>query len=1177
METNAMNREKKTCLFLSVFSVAVSACTAAPTFTYADWADSEEVILERVELNGSTSVVVPDNVTAIGQYAFAGCAKMTSVVIPAGVQQIGEGAFFMCSGLTSVKVPDSVTSIGARAFEWCSHLATVTLGAGVSEIGPCAFHDGECSIKKFVVSGQNEAFKVSGGMLLTYDGAELVACPSATKGTVSVPYGVTTILPMAFYDCDSVSSVTFPSTLTEIQSNAFHDCGSITSIALPASVEKVGNEAFRKCKRLATVVVNGESIEIGENAFSDNAALTAIVFAKAATVNEEAFIGTGSKCTIYVPDGSEGWPVEVPGRWNGVPVNYAYTPGTAVALETAYSGYKITGLPKGWKWNSSTGRLTGKMGATFTVTFTKGSKTVKMTIRAGAKPVLSLSAEETGTVTFKGAGAYAANTKVKIIASPKKGYAFAGWYTNDVLIASGASASVIMPKEGLSVVAKTMPLAEDHFSVSAEDVELAVGETIEDGASISCDSGTPYTLAASGLPDGVKLSKNATGEYVFSGKPRKAGIYYAKVSGKNNGGYKMTAVVKFTIGDVTETLASNEDFDISDLSELQTGANVSVMIPLQKRLSVGTVKNVTVTGLPKGLSAKYPFVDAEGDCYLRITGRTMAAGSYKVTATATCTNKKTAKSATRCMVTDRGSFYLAASLAEGSEGRGTVAGGGVYSIGQKVKLTAKPKDAKKYFFARWEIDSVENAGALSSATYTFDSAEASGPVDALAYFVTKAEDEISLTADGEMYADGAGVSVVAEVSSVTKPVVKASGLPAGIKWNASSLKLYVADVAKLLPGTRVVTLTAKNASGNTATAKVKVFVPNITSAVDNGRLLDLDTSDEGYLLNAGMSVNYSLTADLEIEVASGWVLSLSGLPSGWKYNAKTGRISGVTTKVGPVAVTFTVKKGKTTDKATATFNLQGLPDNIVGSYVGSEVTTYPKNKGTEFGTLAMTVTAGGKISGSYTVGGDKTSFSATGVTYDEENKVYKASATGKVDGKTKKFAIVLTPGGEATFSGTISSNEKVKSEYMLRDPWKSPDVEKSSLPVFAGTVTATVPNLYGSWHYNNQKGELTLAFGANGTVKATFKTPKGSVVGNMQITSLDSKHKGFLVVGISPNKKKKVSGLYGYIRFRLDVNEDNQVTGVTLADYPWSSFGWKSPSEEPYGVWSDEEFPNDGD
>ena len=336
METNTMNRERKHRLFLlAFFSVAVSACTAAPTFTYADWADPGEVILERVELNGSTSVVIPDNVTAIGQYAFAGCDKMTSVVIPEGVQQIGEGAFFMCSGLTSVKVPDSVTSIGARAFEWCSSLATVTLGAGVSEIGPCAFHDGECSVKKFVVSGLNEEFKVSGGMLLTYDGTELVACPSATKGTVSVPDGVTTILPTAFYDCDSVSSVTFPSTLTEIQSNAFHDCGSIKSIALPASVENVGNEAFRKCKSLATVVVNGEEIEIGENAFSDSAALTAIVFAKAATVNEEAFAGTGSKCTIYVPDGSGGWPVEVPGRWNGVPVNYAYTPGTAVALETA--------------------------------------------------------------------------------------------------------------------------------------------------------------------------------------------------------------------------------------------------------------------------------------------------------------------------------------------------------------------------------------------------------------------------------------------------------------------------------------------------------------------------------------------------------------------------------------------------------------------------------------------------------------------------------------------------------------------------------------------------------------------------------------------------------------------------------------------------------------------------
>lgn len=848
---------------------------------------------------------------------------------------------------------------------------------------------------------------------------------------------------------------------------------------------------------------------------------------------------------------------------------YVYTPGTSVSLDTDFAGYKAEGLPKGWKWNSSTGRLTGKMGSTFTVTFKKGTKTAKLTVRAGAKPVLSITAMDPGTVTFKGAGAYPANTKVSILASPKKGYAFAGWYTNDVLFATGPSASVVLPEEGLELVASTMPLEEDYFTVSPDEFELEPGEAIEEGLLVSCESGTPYTLSASGLPSGIRLAKNADGDYEFLGTPKKAGVYYAKISGKNNGGYKMSAAVKFTVGDAEETFAENEDFEISELSGLQTGEDVSFLIPIPKALSVGTVKSVAVAGLPSGLSAKYPVNDEDDTPCLKISGRTMAAGSYKITVTATCTNKKTEKSQARLTVTDRGSFYLAAGLAEGSAGRGSVSGGGVYPIGQKIKLTAKSSDAKKYFFAYWESDGDEDSPALASATYTFDSKEVSGPANATATFVTKAEDTIALSVDGEMVADEAGACVFAEVSSVTKPTVKASGLPAGVKWNASSLKLYVSDATKLIPGTSVVTLTAQNLSGNTSKAKVNVIVPNITSAVDNERLY-LDTSDEGYSLNAGVKVSYSLLDDLEIEVASGWTLSITGLPSGWSYNATTKRITGTTTKVGPITVTFTVKKGKVTDRATATFNLQGLPDEIVGSYYGSTVTSYPKEKGTEDGTLAMTVTTGGKISGSYSVSGDKTTFSATGVVYDESKGVYKATATGKVDGKTKKFTLTLDPEGEATFSGTISSSEKIKSEYVLRNPWKSPDVDKSELPVFNGSFSASVSGLYGTWHYNNQKGKLSLSFGANGTVKATFKTSKGSVTGSMQITSLDSENKGFLVVGIPPDSKKKVCGLYGYVRFRLDVDGENQVTGVTLADYPWSAFGWRSPLEEPYGVWLDE-------
>ena len=71
------------------------------------------------------TVVIPSQITSIGEDAFAGCSGLTSVTIPNSVTSIGLSAFHNCSGLTSVTIPDSVTSIGNNAFKGCTSLASV--------------------------------------------------------------------------------------------------------------------------------------------------------------------------------------------------------------------------------------------------------------------------------------------------------------------------------------------------------------------------------------------------------------------------------------------------------------------------------------------------------------------------------------------------------------------------------------------------------------------------------------------------------------------------------------------------------------------------------------------------------------------------------------------------------------------------------------------------------------------------------------------------------------------------------------------------------------------------------------------------------------------------------------------------------------------------------------------
>ena len=60
------------------------------------------------------SVVVPDGVTAIDDYAFSDCKYITSVTLPEGLVSIGVEAFNGC-GIKELVIPDSVASIDRDA------------------------------------------------------------------------------------------------------------------------------------------------------------------------------------------------------------------------------------------------------------------------------------------------------------------------------------------------------------------------------------------------------------------------------------------------------------------------------------------------------------------------------------------------------------------------------------------------------------------------------------------------------------------------------------------------------------------------------------------------------------------------------------------------------------------------------------------------------------------------------------------------------------------------------------------------------------------------------------------------------------------------------------------------------------------------------------------------------
>lgn len=48
---------------------------------------------------------IPDSVTSIGDWAFAGCTSLRQIDIPDGVTSIGEGAFIICESLQTILIP----------------------------------------------------------------------------------------------------------------------------------------------------------------------------------------------------------------------------------------------------------------------------------------------------------------------------------------------------------------------------------------------------------------------------------------------------------------------------------------------------------------------------------------------------------------------------------------------------------------------------------------------------------------------------------------------------------------------------------------------------------------------------------------------------------------------------------------------------------------------------------------------------------------------------------------------------------------------------------------------------------------------------------------------------------------------------------------------------------------
>ena len=150
------------------------------------------------------TVIIGDNVTTIGELAFAACKALQNVTLGSRVQIIEVSAFGTCWALQSITLPASVTTIGKHAFLNCRVLQSVSFSDGLTTIGRGAF--GSCHVLQ----------------------------------SITLPASVTTIGEYAFSFCKALQQVTVAwDTPLAVPDNAFNG---INTANVPLKVPK-GKEA----------------------------------------------------------------------------------------------------------------------------------------------------------------------------------------------------------------------------------------------------------------------------------------------------------------------------------------------------------------------------------------------------------------------------------------------------------------------------------------------------------------------------------------------------------------------------------------------------------------------------------------------------------------------------------------------------------------------------------------------------------------------------------------------------------------------------------------------------------------------------------------------------------------------------------------------------------------------
>lgn len=240
--------------------------------------------IRSVDLSKAECETIPDD-------AFSNDSNLVSIILPNGLTSIGNWAFEGCINLTSITIPNSVSTIGYDAFEKTGWFDSQP--SGLVYAGRVAYE-----YKGKIPNGTRITLK-DGTIGIAAGAFEL--CHGLTS--ITIPEGVTNIGSSAFRE-SSLTDITIPNSVKEIGSNAFENCKKLNNVSLPNSINSIKRDTFRGCSSLTTIIIPNSVTTIGDYSFLSCRNLISVTIPNSVRdIGYRAF-GDCSNLTIYVPKGS---------------------------------------------------------------------------------------------------------------------------------------------------------------------------------------------------------------------------------------------------------------------------------------------------------------------------------------------------------------------------------------------------------------------------------------------------------------------------------------------------------------------------------------------------------------------------------------------------------------------------------------------------------------------------------------------------------------------------------------------------------------------------------------------------------------------------------------------------------------------------------------------------------